>query len=301
MFVYFCQEALANFNRNKWLSLASVSIITFTLAIFGLFFIVAINFSETLKNWKEDISVIVYLKDSAAEQDIKNLQNFIKENQFVKNTVLIDKTEALKKFSEQSSEIKDLLTGFDSSILPASIEITVKEEYQKSPELFFWLDKIKKFSAVDEVNYDQQLIDKLTYIVSAVRIIGFIIGIFLCGAAILIISNTIKLSVYEKKEEIEIMELIGATRAFIKIPFLIEGMFQGLLGSISSIIILYLTVLYIEVKLFKPMKIFLNTSGIVFMPSHYILFFVIGGLLLGTLGGVFASGRTFKITKPIDA
>ena len=297
MLNFFFQEALANITRNKLLSLAAISTITFTLAICGLFFVIAINFGTVLKNWKEDITVIVYLKENAEHDNVNELGNFLKNSEYVANTKYIDKKEAFKRFSEQSSDIKDLLAGFDSSILPASIDVTLKEEYQKSDLLITWFDKIKEFQSVDEISYDRDLIDKLTYIVSALRIFGFIIGTFLCGAAIFIISNTIKLSVYERKEEIEIMELIGATQFFIKIPFLIEGLLQGLFGSLISLSILFTSFKYLEAKLFKPLKIFLGSSDISFMPFQYLLIFVMGGLLIGTMGGFFASGKTFKMEK----
>jgi len=301
MLGFFLQEAIANLLRNKWLSFAAVSTIIFTLAICGLFFLVAINFGAVLKGWKEDITVIIYLKEDSDEKVIKDLRSFLEDSEYVAGTEYIDKKEAFKRFSEQSSEIKSLLAGFDASILPASIEVTIKEAYQKSDPLSSWFEKIREYQCVEDISYDRDLIEKLTYIVTALRIVGFIIGAFLCGAAVLIISNTIKLSVYERKEEIEIMELIGATRAFIKIPFLFEGLFQGLLGSLVSLGILFFGFKYLEAKLFDPLKIFFGTTDIIFMPFRYLLFFVVGGVLIGTLGGIFASGRTFRMDKTINA
>ena len=96
-------------------------------------------------------------------------------------------------------------------------------------------------------------------------------------------------------EEIEIMELIGATKAFIKIPFMIEGMFQGLIGSSVSILILFISFKYIETKLFSPLVSFFGSTGFRFVPFSYLLCFIFGGLLLGTLGGIFASGKTLKV------
>jgi len=295
MLGFFFKEALANISRNKWLTLAAVSTIIFTLAICGLFFVIALNMNSILKNWKEDITVLVYLKEDSKDKEINKLEKYLKKVEHVAATKLVSKKEAFKNFSEQSSEIKALLSGFDPSILPASIEITIKEEFQKSDILGSWFKRLKEFKCVDEISYDKNLLDKLSYIVSVLRVVGFIVGVFLCVASVFIISNTIKLSVYERKEEIEIMELIGATRAFIKIPFLFEGLIEGLLGSIISLLILFFSFKYVEAKLFDPMKIFIGSSDITFMPFSYLLMFLFGGILIGTLGGLLASGKTFKM------
>jgi cell division transport system permease protein len=300
MFNFFFKEALANISRNKWLSFAAISTIIFTMAICGLFFVIAVNFGTILKSWKENITVAVYLKENSTEEEINKLKDFFQGVEFIAGTKFISKKEAFKRFSEQSSDIKTLLTGFDSSILPASFEITIKEEFQKSDLLIPWFEEINKFVCVEEISYDRDLIDKLNYIVYALRIVGLIVGVFLCGAAVLIISNTIKLSVYERKDEIEIMELIGATKSFIKTPFIIEGLLQGLIGSIASLTILYASFKYIEAKLFKPLNVFFGSTDIRFIPFQYLLFFIIIGLLLGVFGGVFASGKTFRVEKIPD-
>jgi cell division transport system permease protein len=148
---------------------------------------------------------------------------------------------------------------------------------------------------VEDVEYDQEWIDRVQFIIRFVQIVGIVFGGILMFAATFSISNVIKLMVLSRKDEIEIMRLVGATNSFIKGPFLAEGILQGLLGSLLAIGFLYLIFLLIMSKVSRFNTPFFSLQELHFLPVWMMLSIVAGGMFLGFLGSLFSLSRFLKI------
>ncbi|MDD3803625.1 MAG: permease-like cell division protein FtsX [bacterium] len=272
--IYIIQEAVKGFFKNKSMSFITIGIITISIFIFGLFIAGTANMLNVIKLAEDRIEMIVYLKDNLKAEEIKLLDEQIATILGVQQTEFVSKEQALENFKKEMSENSPLLSAFESNPLPASIKVTVSMAY-KTPEYLREIsEKIKLFSGVEDIDYGSEWIDDLDRIIKILFFIDIILGIIITLSSVFVVFNTIRLTVYARREQIDIMDLVGATETYIELPYIIEGIVHGLFGSLISTALLYSLFSFISTKI--PNVIFLNSSLTVFM-----VFF---GMILGFTG-----------------
>ncbi len=279
---YFFKESFTSLVRNRWMSLASIGAVASALIILGSFLLLSVNFDHILKDVESQVEITAYLEDSVEQARISQLKKDFAAISGIKEVEFISKEMALEEFKEQVGE--DLLEGIENP-LPNSFRIKVNDPH----EVALVAEKIEKFSGVDEVKYGKGIVEKLFNIIYWVRMIGLAIMVVFAAVSIFIISNTIRLTVFARRREINIMKYIGATDWFVRWPFLIEGMVLGLIGSSLAVAILGIAYkyLYITVKLNIPM--------ISLLPIEQFYNYAFGFLGIGMLIGAF--GSSFSIKK----
>lgn len=280
-FRYFFREAFISLIRNKWMSIASIGAVAAALVVLGSFSILSVNFDFILKDVESQVEITAYLKDSVEDNKIRELQREIEAIPRVQEVKFVSKAEAWKEFSEQMG--KELLEGMDNP-LPNSFRIKAENPH----EVADIAGKIERFPEMDEVKYGKGIVEQLFNIIQWLRWIGIGIMIVFTIVSIFIISNTIRLTVFARRREINIMKYIGATDWFVRWPFLIEGMFLGLIGSAISIMILTFSYKYI----YRVIK--LNIPMIPILPIEEFYQFGLGFLLVGMFIGAFGSGFSIK-------
>lgn len=278
---YFFRESFTSLIRNRWMSLASIGAVASALIILGSFLLLSVNFDYILKDVESQVEITAYLEDSVDEADITKLNNGIAAIEGVKEIKFISKEEAIEEFKEQVG--RELLEGIENP-LPNSFRIKVNDPH----EVAAIAEKIQRFAGIDEVKYGKGIVEKLFNIIHWVRIIGMVIMAVFAAVSIFIISNTIRLTVFARRREINIMKYIGATDWFVRWPFLIEGMVLGLIGSSLAIGILAVAYnyLYIAVKINIPM--------IALLPIEQFYDYALGFLGIGMLIGAFGSSFSIK-------
>ncbi|MGE3063783.1 MAG: cell division protein FtsX [bacterium] len=272
--IYILQEAVKGFFKNKSMSFITIGIITISIFIFGLFIAGTANMLNVIKMAEDRIEMIVYLNDNLKEADIKLLNEQISTILGVQQTEFVSKDQALEDFKREMSENSPLLSAFESNPLPASIKVTVSMAYKTPEYLKDISEKIKLFSGVEDIDYGSEWIDDLDRIIKVLFFIDIILGIIITLSSVFVVFNTIRLTVYARREQIDIMDLVGATETYIELPYIIEGVVHGLLGSVISTAILYSLFSFISTKI--PNVIFLNSS--------LIFFLVFFGMILGFTG-----------------
>lgn len=272
--IYIIQEALKGFFKNKSMNLITVGIITISIFIFGLFIAGTANLLNVIKLAEDRIEMIVYLNDNLDENGIKLLDEQISTILGVQNTEFVSKEQALENFKNDMSENSPLLSAFESNPLPASIKVTVSMAY-KTPEYLKEIsDKINLFGGVEDIDYGSEWIDDLDRLIKILFFIDIILGIIITLSSVFVVFNTIRLTVYARKEQIDIMDLVGATETYIELPYIIEGVVHGLFGSVISTLILYSLFSFIQTRI--PNVIFLNSS--------LVFFLILFGMILGFTG-----------------
>ncbi len=280
---YFIKEALLNFTRAGLMSYASIGIISVTLFILSLFLLFTTNLRGVADLFVKRTSIIAYLKDGLSETEIIEFEKTISQINQVNQVTYISKAEALQKFKEDLGENKDILNNLPSNPLPNYLEIKVERGNFIWEELSNIAKEIEKSELVTDVDYGQKTVNILTKITSGLRIIIIGIGIVLCLAALIIISNTIELGLFVREEEIEIMKLVGATNWFIRFPALIEGTLQGVISGGFALFLLWLLYKFIIIKLWAS-DAFFQLIPIKFIPLEFILGIFLTSALLGCLG-----------------
>ncbi len=283
---YFFKESLTSFARNRWMSMASIGAVAAALIILGAFLLLSVNFDYILKDVESQVEISVYLEDYLDQDAISRLDMDLATIAGIKEIKFISKEMAIKEFKEQVGE--ELLEGIENP-LPNSFRIKVNDPH----EVALVAEKIQAFNGVEEVKYGKGIVEKLFDIIHWIRVIGIIIMAIFAVISVFIISNTIRLTVFARRREINIMKYIGATNWFVRWPFLIEGMVLGLIGSFLAISILGVAYnyLYITVKLNIPMISLLPKEQF----NNYALGFLGIGMFIGAFGSSFSMRRFLNV------
>lgn len=286
---FYFREALLSFRRSTLMATAAVLSITTILFIVGVFLLISINSSLFLANIESQLEIIVYLEDNISKAELNNLKSNITSIVGIKEVEFVSKEEAYQRLLKSLGEQKDILSAIEVNPLPASFEIQAKD-----PKMIKQIaNRIAEFKKVEEVEYGQRTVEKLLNFTYIFRRAGMLILALLIFASILIISNIIKITVYARRNEIEIMSLTGATSWFIKWPFIIEGFLQGFISAILSIIILYKFYFFAINKVHQVIPFLPLVVG-----NMDLLPIGISILLLGSLVGIL--GSMFSVGKYLD-
>ncbi len=276
------------------MGIASIFSITAMLLILGLFFVLLTNITLAMNAVKEDFETLqVYLLDETTKEQADTMMETIKGYSGVEEVKYLSKEQALEDWRKEWKENAHLLDSLPSNPLPNSIVVTVSQiEYSDVV-----VDKLQKLEGIEGVKYYKDTVNKLIRVTNSIKFAGFVIIIFLVIVSVVVVSNTIKLTVLARVREIEIMKYVGATNWFIRGPFLVEGI---LIGIISSLIAAGLvSVLYGKViqNVGDQVFVMLGTPmvSVDFLTSNLVYIFVSIGVSVGACGSII-SMRKFLYT-----
>ena len=289
---YFFRKALENIIENRLVHLVGVGTMVIAFLIFDAFVLTFVNINAWTQERGRTLTMSIYFKDDPESSAIEAIQRKLLDYP-VSITKFISKDDALKSLRRQLGEKAGLLDGLKENPLPASLEIVLSRDEIDDSLPYDLKKKLESIENVDEVQYSREWIDRIQAVMGAVEIVGLIFGGLLFLAALFIVTNTIKLTIYSRKDEIEILKLVGATNGFVKAPFLIEGSIQGFLGGSVAIIILFLGYLLVTSEL--DLRIGLSALGLVFLSPKFILLLVAMSIITGFIGSTVSLGRFFRI------
>ena len=289
------RDACKSVVRNFSLSLASISCITITLIVVALSIVLSYNVEKMTEHVSSNISIVAFLDGESDKTTIENIKNQLKDIENVDKITFKSKEEYAEETKELDDRFSVIVDSWTEETIPLldSYEVTVKniEKIDDTASL------IKKIDGVNTVNYGEEYIESIVTIFDVIEkvCIGGVIALILVTA--FLISNTIKLAIYSRKTEIEIMRLVGASNVSIKIPFLIEGSFIGFFGAIIPIILMSYG--YNSLYNFLGGKLFSSSLGELVAPYPFILWgsglLLVIGLLVGMFGSYSAVKKYLKI------
>lgn len=267
------------------MSFASVLAITAMMLILGLFFVISVNinlFSEMIQ--KDYDYVEVYLKDDIDEKQVDNIKGKLENISGVKNIEYRSKQEALKIMKQRWGESGYLLDSLGDNPLPDSIVINAEDNETANNINKF----AKKIDGVEDVKYYKETVDKLTKASNFLQYSAIVIMIFLIVVSVIVVSNTIKLTVLNRSKEISIMKYVGATNWFVRGPFLIEGIFLGIVSSMIAAALTWLIYIQIEKLIGDDIMVILSSP---LVPADYLavnllVIFLAIGVSVGASGSI---------------
>lgn len=283
---YFVGRAIANIRQNVFVNAVTVGTITLALLIVALFLLLVVNLESAAESWSERVQVTVYFDKDLTSQEQSDLRIRMLALPGTAKVSWVDREEALKRFKGRLRGQETLLEGVRPEILPTSFEISLKKGSRSSEQVGAYVNQLRTIPGIGEIQYGEEWVRRFNTFLTFMRLVGALVGGFLLVAVIFIVSNTIRLTIYARRDELEVMSLVGATRMFIKMPFLVEGILQGLAGGLLSLLLLvsvYLLFLHNAANFlsFNP-----ATSGLSFLPIEFMLGLVLAGALLGFLGSL---------------
>jgi len=288
--IYVIKQAFLQIVRNRAMSSASLFSITAMLLILGMFFILAVNVNLISENAKRQFDTIqIYLLDTAEWPPVADMIRQLDAMPEVSTAEFVNKDQALTELKVRWGDNGYLLDGLNKNPLPNSIRVKVKQlEYADVV-----VQKARTFEGIEDIKYYQSTVDKLISVTNAIQMAALVIIVFLVVVSVVVVSNTIKLTVLAREREISIMKYIGATNWFIRGPFLTEGILMGLISAALSAGI----VAFIYTKIVRSMSqqaAVLFSSGMV--PEEFLIFnlvwvFIALGVSIGALGSMLSMRR----------
>ena len=287
MIPYPFRLAVQSILHEKWINFLSILTIAACLLITAFVVVFVYNVDALTKKLPEKFSMMLYLKDNLPGAGIENIINTLKKDDAVETVKYIPKDEALKELKAELKDATYVLEGLDENPLQDSIEIKLKKNVLGPETVKELSTKVKSIEGVAEVEYGEKFLSAIYSIKMGIRALGIIFIAIMSAGVIFVCYSTVKILFYRKKEEIETYKLIGATKGFIRAPFVIEGAAIGFCGGLLSLIGLLSLYYILFLKLSLSIPLFKN----IIFPSQISPLLPLAGLLLGIAGAVIAIGR----------
>ena len=288
---YFITESLHSIRRNGLMSVAALMTVALSLLILGMFTVVVMNLNHMAAVLESQIQVTVYLQDSLKDVEAREIGTRITKLPGVTRVTFVGKEEAMVRFKDRLGSQQGLLAELgEANPLPNSFEVKVdRPERVKAVAL-----AISQLKGIEAARYGQEVVEQLFSLTRMVRIFGVVLIIFLGLAALFIIVNTIRLTVFARRREIGIMKYVGATDWFIRWPFIIEGVLLGSLGAFISAVLL--SQLYSMVT----RQVYESLAFLPLLPQYPFLgyvniFVLVAGIGIGVLGSLISVKKFLKV------
>ncbi len=296
------QAGFRNFLRNAWLSTAATAVMVVTLTIMSTSFIANMALNSTIHGIVNKIDVSIYLNDQTTITQVQDLQKKLSQVNNVASVQYVSKSEALKRYREQNKSNQTLLQAITEADnpLPASFEVKAKDPNKLEPVVAFVQRSDVKplLDPATPISYQgnhKKTIDRIIQVSGFIKRVGLLASLIFITISVLIIFNTIRMAIFSRREEIEIMKLIGATNWFIRGPFLCEATFYGL---IAAIVALALTYGFISVGGSKIASYIDFNSTLSFLRNNVLviaLIELVTGMIIGTASSLLAMVRYLKL------
>lgn len=229
------KEAFRSFRRTPSLSILSIITIGFALFVVGLFGLVALNLRLALEDVGSRVEIVMYLTRGTPENVALAAYDDIVTFPEVESVTYVSAEEALENARQELVEFQGLYSDLITNPLPSSLEIKLKPEYRTERQVSAVADRLRGFRFAEDIRFGRDWISNLDRIRDVAAVIGLVIGAAFAFASMMIIGTTIRMTVFQRAREIGIMRLVGATDAFIRMPFLLEGLAKGALGGLTAV------------------------------------------------------------------
>jgi cell division transport system permease protein len=289
---YALDEAVASLWRGRQSGILSTATIAVALFVLGGFLLATSNLQRLGEEWGRSAEMSVYLADDITPVDRTAVESLLAPGSLVAGFQYVSKSDALQRFKATFADLADAVDAVEGNPLPASYEVRLLAEPGVQEAIAALAARLEQASGVADVRYDRQWLDRLLTAVRLIRGVGLTLGAVLTIAAALTVANVVRLALWARRDEIEIMQLVGAPQAYIRGPFIMEGVLQGGIGAALALAALAAAFLAVRGRYLVPLAGALNLSSVGFLAPELCLVLLAGGMLVGCLGGlVAASGR----------
>lgn len=287
---YYIKETFTSLKRNSLMSIASISTVALSILVLGMFLTMVLNVNNLASHLENQVQVTIYMEDSASAEQLKQMEKVLRSTPGIVKVTPRTREQALADFKKRLGEQQKLLAALgEDNPFPASFEIQV-DNPERIPQL---VPQFQQMPGVETAKFGQEVVEHLFQLTRVLRIGGVLLIILLAIATLFIISNTIRITVFARRREVNIMKYVGATDWFIRWPFLLEGMIMGFVGALIASAALYKGYNAIQAKIYGTLAFF------PMLPSWPTMGWLCGGLVcVGTLIG--ALGSSISLRKFLD-
>lgn len=284
---YAVRLAFQSMFREKWINFLSMLTIAAGLLVMSLAFFTIYNIDIATKKLPDKFSLLIYLDNDLPREKVDQMANAFMKNPVVSSVRFISKEDALKELKGILKNSSYVFEGLEENPLPDTLELKLKKEAMGPDSVKKLAEEASKIKGINEVNYGEKFLSTIYYIKTGVKILGMILSVIFSTGIIFVCYSTVKILFYRRNEEIETFKLLGATRGFIRTPFLIEGAFIGTVGGLISLVFMLAFYYIVLLRLSVSIPVF---KAILF-PHNVFLSLPAIGFFLGIAGAAIAIGR----------
>jgi len=285
--MYAFRLAMQSLRKDKWINILSMLTIFAGLFIISISFFVFYNIEAATRNLPEKFSMVVFLDNNLPQTRIDEIAGTLRSKHTVSSVKFISRNDAFRELKSTLRDSQYVLEGLEENPLPDSFEVRLRRDAVGSESVSRLADEARKMKGVTEVDYGEKFLSALHNIRTGVKIGGTILAIILCTGIIFVCYSTVKILFYRRNEEIETFKLLGATKGFIRAPFIIEGAAIGTAGGLTSLASVFLLYYFVFLKLTISVPLFKS----VLFPAVWFLLLPVIGMFLGLFGAAVALGR----------
>jgi cell division transport system permease protein len=290
---YAFEEAIGSLWRGRQAGLLSTATIGLALFVLGAFWLVTSNIERLAAELSRTAEMSIYLADDATAEQRQAIEEAFTSSGVAAGFEYVSKDEALRRFRQTFADVAPVVATLGDNPLPASYEVRLAAEAGANAALDGVGRRLRAMPGVADVRYDREWLDRLLTAVAVVRTAGVVLGIVLTLAAALTVANVVRLALYARRDEIEIMQLVGAPPAYIRGPFVMEGVLQGGAGALVSLAVLAALYVGLRGRYLMPLAEAINLSAVRFLSPGLCAALLVGGMVVGCIGGLIAaSART---------
>jgi len=284
---YAFDEALASLWRGRRSGALSTATIAVALFVLGAFLITTSNLQRLGREWSNSAQLSVYLTDGVTAAERAAIERTLAPGSVVASVQFVSKADALARFKKTFSDLTSTIDGLGDNPLPASFEVQLLGGANSAVDLL--VAELRQLPGVADVRYDREWLARLVAAIDVIRLVGGVLGVMLTLAAALTVANVVRLGLYARRDELDIMELVGAPRAYVRGPFVMEGTLQGGLGALVALVALGVVFLALRGRYLVPLASAINLSAVQFLSVELCLILVAGGMVVGCIGGLVAA------------
>ena len=286
---YAFEEAFTSLWRGRQAGLLSTLTIALALFVLGGFLVVTANLERLGTEWSNAAELSVYLKDDMSPAERRTVEAALAPSDLIAAHEFVSKSDALARFKQTFGDLAAAVDGVGGNPLPASLEVRLRPGPGVSASVDSLAARLRTLGGVADVRYDRQWLTRVLSAINVIRGVGLVLGSVLAIAAALTVANVVRLALYARREELDIMNLVGAPQAYVRGPFVMEGVLQGGIGALGALLALGVAFLALRARYLLPLASALNVSSIHFLPVELCVLLVAGGMAVGCVGGLFAA------------
>ena len=286
---YAFEEAVTSLWRGRQAGVLSTVTIALALFVLGGFLVVTANLQRLGAEWSSAAELSVYLRDEVTAAERRDIETALAPSDVVASRNYVSKADALARFKQTFGELGAAVDGLGDNPLPASIDVRLRSGSGTSAAVDALGARLQEMPGVADVRYDRQWLSRVLSAIAIVRGIGLVLACVLSIAAALTVANVVRLALYARRDELEIMQLVGAPEAYIRGPFVMEGVLQGGVGALIALVALGGGFLALRGRYLTPLASAMNMSSVHFLPIELCVMLVLGGMAVGCLGGLVAA------------
>jgi cell division transport system permease protein len=286
---YCLREAMAGLWRQRGSTALSTLTIAVAMLVLGAFLAVAGNVNHAVSTWSAAAEFTVYLRDDITQQQRVALNRELEASALVASRTFVSKADALVRFKADFPDLAGSAAVLEQNPMPASVEVRLKPDVAAGDEADALATHLAAAAGVADVRVDRRWLSRLAMVATAINWAGWILGGVLILAAALTVSTVVRLSLHNRRAEVEIMQLMGAPIGLLRGPLVVEGVLHGGLGAVVAVGLLYAAQGTLRVRLAAAMPGFMDATVLAFLPGQTALWLVVGGMLVGCAGGWMAA------------